>query len=173
MFNLFSFIFWLILFIFFFFSYLKKQSQHTYNKSWKRALHARQSESREWSNNDELQKLQQCKFKDDCKRRWHIARKQWRKIATLMQWWREDSWHYWSTNKNINVKERDEQRLFMKRNSIEADASSSTRFRRKTLYNSECIHCKECAETEDISLLKSCLDHSIKETQSWYVYIVF
>ncbi len=51
----------------------------------------------------------------------------------------------------INVRERDEQRLFMKRNSIEADASSSTRFRRKTLHNSKHIHCKECAETEDIS----------------------
>jgi len=39
----------------------------------------------------------------------------------------------------------------MKRNSTEADASSSTRFRRKTSYDSECIHCKKRAETEDIS----------------------
>ncbi len=39
----------------------------------------------------------------------------------------------------------------MKRNSIEADALSSTWFRRKTSHDSECIHCKEHAETEDIS----------------------
>jgi len=39
----------------------------------------------------------------------------------------------------------------MKRNSTEADASSSTRFRRKTSYNSECIHHEECAEIENIS----------------------
>ncbi len=38
-----------------------------HNKSWKRALYARQSESKEWSNNDELHKLQQRKFKNDCK----------------------------------------------------------------------------------------------------------
>ncbi len=29
-----------------------------YNKSWKKALHARQSEFKEWSNDDELHKLQ-------------------------------------------------------------------------------------------------------------------
>ncbi len=39
----------------------------------------------------------------------------------------------------------------MKRNSIEADASSSTQFRRKTSHDSECIHRKEHAETENIS----------------------
>ncbi len=39
----------------------------------------------------------------------------------------------------------------MKRNSIEADVLSSTRFRRKTLYDSECIHHEEHAETENIS----------------------
>jgi len=39
----------------------------------------------------------------------------------------------------------------VKRNSIEADASSSTRFRRKTSHDSECVHHEECAETEDIS----------------------
>jgi len=39
----------------------------------------------------------------------------------------------------------------MKRNSTEADASSSTRFRRKTSYDSECVHHEECAETENIS----------------------
>ncbi len=122
-----------------------------HNKSWKKALHARQSESREWSNDDELHKLQQCKFEDDCKWRWHVARKQRRKIATLMQWWREDSWHYWFTNKDINVKERNEQRLLVKRNNIEADALSSTWIRRKTSHDSEHVHCEECTETEDIS----------------------
>ncbi len=40
----------------------------------------------------------------------------------------------------------------MKRNSTEADASSSTQFRRKTSYDSECIHHEECVETESISL---------------------
>ena len=128
-----------------------KQSQHMHNKSWKRALHARQSKSKEWLNDNELHELQQCKFEDDCKQRWHVARKQRRKITTLMQWWREDSWYYWFINKDINVREKDEQRLLMKRNNIEADVSSSTRFRRKTSHDSECIHRKECIETEDIS----------------------
>jgi len=40
----------------------------------------------------------------------------------------------------------------MKRNSIEADASSSTQFRRKTSHDSEHIHYEECTETESISL---------------------
>ncbi len=39
----------------------------------------------------------------------------------------------------------------MKRSSNEANASSSTWIRRKTSHNSECIHCKECTETENIS----------------------
>jgi len=39
----------------------------------------------------------------------------------------------------------------MKRNSIEADALSSTRFRRKTSHDSERVHHEECTETEDIS----------------------
>jgi len=39
----------------------------------------------------------------------------------------------------------------VKRNSTEADASSSTRFRRKTSYDSECVHREECTEIEDIS----------------------
>jgi len=39
----------------------------------------------------------------------------------------------------------------VKRNSIEADASFSTRFRRKTSHNSERVHCEEHAETENIS----------------------
>ncbi len=129
----------------------KKQSQHTHNKSWKRALHARQNEFRERSNNNELHKLQQCKFEDDCKWCWHVTRKQRREVATLMQRRREDNWHYWSTNKDINIREKDEQRLFIKRNSTEADASSSTWIRRKTSHDSECIHRKECIETEDIS----------------------
>ncbi len=122
-----------------------------HNKSWKRALHARQSESREWSNDDELHKLQQCKFKDDCKWCWHVTKKQRCEVAMLMQWWREDSWHYQFTNKDINIKERDEQKLLVKRNSTEVDVSSSTQFRRKTSHDSECIHHEKRAETEDIS----------------------
>jgi len=39
----------------------------------------------------------------------------------------------------------------MKRNNIEADASSSTRIRKKTTHDSEHIHYEECTETEDIS----------------------
>jgi len=69
-----------------------------------------------------------------------------------LQQWKENNWYYQFINKDINVKEKDEQRLFMKRNSIEADALSSTQFRRKTSYDSECIHHEEHAETEDISL---------------------
>ena len=39
----------------------------------------------------------------------------------------------------------------MKRDSIEADSTSSTQFRRKTSCESECIHHEECTKTEDIS----------------------
>ncbi len=48
-------------------------------------------------------------------------------------------------------KEREEQKSFMKRDSIEADLMSSTRLRRKTSRESECIHREECTETEDIN----------------------
>ncbi len=40
----------------------------------------------------------------------------------------------------------------MKRNSIEADASSSTQIRRKTSYDSERIYHEECTEIKNISL---------------------
>jgi len=39
----------------------------------------------------------------------------------------------------------------VKRNSIEADALSSTQFRRKTSHDSECVHHEEHTETKDIS----------------------
>jgi len=39
----------------------------------------------------------------------------------------------------------------MKRDSIEADSTSSTQLRRKTSRESECIYREECTETEDIS----------------------
>ncbi len=39
----------------------------------------------------------------------------------------------------------------MKRDSIEADSTSSTRLRRKTSRESERVHREECTETEDIS----------------------
>ena len=40
----------------------------------------------------------------------------------------------------------------MKKDSIEADSTFLTWFRRKTSRESECIHCEECTETENISL---------------------
>ena len=52
----------------------------------KKTLYARQSESKEWSNDDELYELQQCKFKDNCKWCWYVVRKQWYEIVMLMQW---------------------------------------------------------------------------------------
>ncbi len=130
-----------------------------HNKSWKRALHARQSKSKEWLNDNELHELQQCKFEDDCKQRWHVARKQRRKITTLMQWWREDSWYYWFINKDINVREKDEQRLLMKRNNIEADVSSSTRFRRKTSHDSNAFI------TKNVQKLKTSVQLLSKQLQ--------
>ena len=39
----------------------------------------------------------------------------------------------------------------MKRDSIEADSMSLTRFKRKTSRESERVHRKECTETENIS----------------------
>jgi len=39
----------------------------------------------------------------------------------------------------------------MKRDSIEADSTSSTRLRRKTSCKSERVYREECTETEDIS----------------------
>ncbi len=126
------------------------------------------NEFKEWLNDDELHKLQQCKFEDDCKWCWHIARKQQHEVATFTQQRREDNWHYQSINKDINIKERNEQRLLMKRNSIEADASSSTQFRRKTLYNSECIHHEEYAETEDIS---STAKQAVTNTEKYAFFI--
>jgi len=39
----------------------------------------------------------------------------------------------------------------MKRNSIEADALSLTRIRRKTSHDSRHVHHEECIKTEDIS----------------------
>ncbi len=39
----------------------------------------------------------------------------------------------------------------MKRDSIEADSTSSTQLRRKTSRESEYVHHEECTETEDIN----------------------
>jgi len=55
-----------------------------------------------------------------------------------------------SSNTDINVREREEQRLFVKRSSSEADATSLKRFERKKQRESERVHCKECTETENI-----------------------
>ena len=51
----------------------------------------------------------------------------------------------------MNVREREEQRSFMKRDNIEADLTSSTRLRRKTSRESERVHREKCTETEGIS----------------------
>ncbi len=51
----------------------------------------------------------------------------------------------------MNVREREEQRSFMKRDKIEADSTFSTRLRRKTSHKSERVHHEECTEIEDIS----------------------
>ncbi len=56
----------------------------------------------------------------------------------------------------------------MKRNSTEADASFSTRFRRKTSYDSECIHHEECAETENIS---STVKQAVTNTEK-YAFLI-
>ncbi len=69
----------------------------------------------------------------------------------LSQWWNENSWHYWTTNKYINVKEKDEQRFFMKRDSTKTDATSLTWFRKKTLRKSRYVHSEECARTEEVN----------------------
>ena len=39
----------------------------------------------------------------------------------------------------------------MKKDSIETDSMSLTQLRRKTLHESERVHCEECTETENIS----------------------
>ncbi len=39
----------------------------------------------------------------------------------------------------------------MKKDSIEADSTSLTQFRRKTSYESEHIYCEKCIEIKDIS----------------------
>jgi len=39
----------------------------------------------------------------------------------------------------------------VKKDSIEADSTSLTRLRRKTLHESECIHRERCTETKDIN----------------------
>jgi len=51
----------------------------------------------------------------------------------------------------IIIKEREKQKSFMKKDSIEVDSTSSTQLRRKTSYKSEHIHCEEYTKTENIS----------------------
>ena len=69
-----------------------------------------------------------------------------------MQWWNECYQHHWSANTDINVKEREEQRSFMKESDFRADSTSSKHFRKKDQKErkSRCIHCKECTKVEDI-----------------------
>ncbi len=66
---------------------------------------------------------QQCWFKNVYKQHWLITRRQQRKVEMLTQWWEECCQHYWSTNTDINVRERKEQRSFMKRSDFEVDST--------------------------------------------------
>ncbi len=68
-----------------------------------------------------------------------------------MQWWDESYQHYQFTNTDIDVKEREEQRLFMKRSEFKADSTSSKCFRKKD-WKSRYIHHEECIKVEDIHL---------------------
>ena len=66
-----------------------------------------------------------------------------------MQWWDESYQHHQFTNIDINVRKREEQRLFMKRSDFKADSTFLKHFRKKD-WKSRCIHCKECIEVESI-----------------------
>ncbi len=66
-----------------------------------------------------------------------------------MQWWDESYQHHQFINTDIDIKEREEQRSFMKRSDLKADSTSSKCFKKKD-WKSKCIHCKECTEVEDI-----------------------
>ncbi len=66
-----------------------------------------------------------------------------------MQWRDKSYQHHWFINTDINVREREEQRLFMKRSDLKADLTSSKHFRKKD-WKSRCIHHAECTEVEDI-----------------------
>ncbi len=67
----------------------------------------------------------------------------------LTQWWDEHYQHHWSTNTDINVREKEEQRSFMKRSDFRVDSMSLKCFRKKD-WKLRCIHCEECTDVEDI-----------------------
>ncbi len=66
-----------------------------------------------------------------------------------MQWWNESYQHHWSTNTDIDVREREEQRSLMKKSDFKADSTSLKCFRKKD-WKSRYIYCKECIKVEDI-----------------------
>jgi len=66
-----------------------------------------------------------------------------------MQWWNEHYQHHKFINININVKEREEQKSFMKRSDLDVDLTSLKHFKKED-WKSRCIHHKECTEVEDI-----------------------
>ena len=66
-----------------------------------------------------------------------------------MQWENEHYQHHKSINTDIDVKEREEQKSFMKRSDLEAD-SMFLKCLRKEDWKSRCIHCKECIKVENI-----------------------
>ncbi len=70
----------------------------------------------------------------------------------LTQWRDECYQHHWFANTDINVREREEQRLFMKESDFKADSTSSKHFRKKDWKEREsrCIHCEKYTEVEDI-----------------------
>ncbi len=66
-----------------------------------------------------------------------------------MQWWDEHYQHHKFINTDIDVREREKQRSFMKRSNLDVDSTSSKCFRKED-QKSRCIHCKECIKVEDI-----------------------
>ncbi len=67
----------------------------------------------------------------------------------MLTQWRDKSYqHHRSTNTDIDVREREEQRLFMKRSDLKADSMFLKHFRKKD-WKSRCVHHEECTEVED------------------------
>ncbi len=66
-----------------------------------------------------------------------------------MQWRDKSYQHHQSTNTDIDVREREEQRSLMKRSDLRADSTSLKCLRKKD-QKSRHIHCKKCTEVENI-----------------------
>ncbi len=67
----------------------------------------------------------------------------------LTQWWDESYQYHWSTNTDIDVRERKEQRSLMKRSDLRADSMSLKCLRKKD-WKSRYVHHEECTEVESI-----------------------